>query len=100
MTSGTCDASPAVATQSQPTAFTRALVEILDANRDVLAGQEVFRLLRLRMAAVDRPEATRTLRYVPIRYAGHVAGDFFFVRPQKLAAWTGSHESGVGRVEI
>ena len=99
MTSGTCDASPAVATQSQPTAFTRALVEILDANRDVLAGQEVFRLLRLRMAAVDRPEATRTLRYVPIRYAGHEAGDFFFVRPQKLAAWAGSHESGVGRVE-
>jgi len=81
MTSGACDASPA--NPGQPTAFTRSLVEILDANRDVLAGQEVFRLLRLRMAAVDRPEATRTLRYTAIRYAGHEAGDFFFVRPRR-----------------
>jgi uncharacterized caspase-like protein len=87
LTSGSCDVSPAAASAGQPTAFTRSLVEILDANRDVLAGQEVFRLLRLRMAAVDRPEATRTLGYAPIRYAGHEAGDFFFIRPDRLAAW-------------
>jgi Caspase domain/Sel1 repeat len=97
LTSGSCDASPAATTAGQPTAFTRSLVEILDANRDVLAGQEVFRLLRLRMAAVDRPDATRTLAYAPIRYAGHEAGDFFFVRPDRLAAWadTGSGRDGV-----
>jgi Caspase domain/Sel1 repeat len=80
MTSGTCDDSPA--SPGQPTLFTRSLVEILDANRDVLAGQEVFRLVQLRMAAGDRPDTTRTLRYSAIRYAGHEAGDFFFVRPR------------------
>jgi hypothetical protein len=80
MTSGNCDA--ALASAGQPTPFTRSLVEILNANRDVLAGQEVFRLVRLRLASVERPEATRTLGYIPIRYAGHEAGDFFFVRPR------------------
>ena len=100
MTSGTCDVSPATASAGQPTAFTRSLVEILDANRDVLAGQEVFRLLRLRMAAVDRPDSTRTLRYAPIRYAGHEAGDFFFVRPQKLAARAGVGDPGSERVQV
>jgi len=100
MTSGTCDVSPATPSAGQPTAFTRSLVEILDANRDVLAGQEVFRLLRLRMAAVDRPDSTRTLRYAPIRYAGHEAGDFFFVRPQKLAARASTEDSRIERVQV
>jgi hypothetical protein len=81
MTSGACDVSPA--NPGQPTPFTQSLVEILDANRDVLAGQEVFRLMRLRIATVDRPEATRALRYTPIRYAGHEAGEFFFIRTRR-----------------
>jgi uncharacterized caspase-like protein len=82
MTSGACDdASPATA--GQPTPFTRSLVEILDGNRDALAGQEVFRRVRRRLATLDRPESSQAVRYAPLRDAGHEAGDFFFIRPRR-----------------
>lgn len=76
MTSAWCDPSTTFAGQATP--FTRAFLEILRANWDALPGQEMFSLLRLRMATLERPVAMGTPQYVPIKYAGHEAGDFVF----------------------
>ncbi|HEY3067055.1 MAG TPA: caspase family protein [Methylomirabilota bacterium] len=61
-------------------AFARSLIEILRANATVLPGQELFRLLRMRYTAGPRVEAMRSPEYAPMKYAGHEAGDFVFVR--------------------
>jgi len=61
--------------------FARSFIEVLRANADVLPGQEVFRLLRTRTASgTPRLDAASLPDYAPIRYAGHEAGDFIFVR--------------------
>ena len=61
--------------------FARSFIEVLRANADVLPGQEVFRLLRTRTASgTPRLAAASLPDYAPIRYAGHEAGDFIFVR--------------------
>jgi uncharacterized protein len=61
-------------------AFAGSLIEILRANATALPGQELFRLLRLRYTAGPRAEAMHSLEYAPMKYAGHEAGDFVFVR--------------------
>jgi hypothetical protein len=61
--------------------FARSFIEVLRANADVLPGQEVFRLLRTRTASgTPRLDVASLPDYAPIRYAGHEAGDFMFVR--------------------
>ena len=61
--------------------FARSFIEVLRANADVLPGQEVFRLLRTRTASgTPRLDVASLPDYAPIRYAGHEAGDFIFVR--------------------
>jgi hypothetical protein len=47
----------------------------------VLSGQEMFRQLQIRVAATaQRVDAQQVPEYAPIKFAGHEAGDFFFVR--------------------
>jgi hypothetical protein len=61
--------------------FARPFIELLQANTGVLPGQEMFRLLQLRVAAVaQRIDIRQVPEYAPIKFAGHEAGDFFFVR--------------------
>ena len=62
-------------------AFAQPFIELLQANVGVLSGQEMFRLLQLRVAATaQRVAAQQVPEYAPIKFAGHEAGDFFFVR--------------------
>jgi hypothetical protein len=61
--------------------FARNFLDLLRANQGVLPGQELFRHLRLRVAAqAERVRQSQVPEYAPIKYAGHEAGDFFFVR--------------------
>jgi hypothetical protein len=61
--------------------FAQPFIELLQNNVGVLSGQEMFRLLQLRVAATaQRVDAQQVPEYAPIKFAGHEAGDFFFVR--------------------
>ena len=61
--------------------FAQLFIQLLRANVGVLAGQEMFQLLRLRVvSAAERLESRQVPEYAPIKFAGHESGDFFFVR--------------------
>jgi len=61
--------------------FARNFLDLLRANQGVLPGQELFRHLRLRVASqAERVRQSQVPEYAPIKYAGHEAGDFVFVR--------------------
>jgi hypothetical protein len=61
--------------------FAQTFIELLRKNTGVLSGQEMFRLLQLRVAAVAQTmDTSQVPEYAPIKFAGHEAGDYFFVR--------------------
>src|SRR5215472_6831110 len=61
--------------------FAQPFIELLQSNVGVLSGQEMFRQLQIRVAATaQRVDAEQVPEYAPIKFAGHEAGDFFFVR--------------------
>jgi hypothetical protein len=60
--------------------FARVLLEVLRSNRDVLEGQRLFQELSARVTfAAGNSQVEQLPQYAPIKYAGHEAGDFFFV---------------------
>jgi hypothetical protein len=62
-------------------AFAQAFMQLLKDNDGVLLGRELFRRLQLRVAAMaQRLAVPQVPEYAPIRFAGHEAGDFLFVR--------------------
>jgi uncharacterized caspase-like protein len=62
-------------------AFAQAFIDVLGANTGILAGQDMFRILQTRVAsAARRANTDQVPEYAPIKFAGHEAGDFFFVR--------------------
>jgi Caspase domain/Sel1 repeat len=64
----------------QHSVFAKAFLDVLAGNRDVLEGQRLFREVSARVtykaASMGIDEVPE---YAPIRFAGHEAGDFFFV---------------------
>lgn len=61
--------------------FAKTFLEVLRSNQGVLPGKDLHRHLQLRVAAqAERAQVSQVPEYAPIRYAGHEAGDFFFVR--------------------
>jgi hypothetical protein len=60
--------------------FARAFLNVLQDNNRLLEGQRLFREVSttLALAAVDAP-VTQVPEYSPIRFAGHEAGEFFFL---------------------
>ncbi len=62
-------------------AFAQSFIELLRTNVGVLPGQEMFGFLQVRVAATaQRSDIQQVPEYAPIKFAGHEAGDFFFVR--------------------
>jgi hypothetical protein len=62
-------------------AFAQAFIQLLKDNDGVLLGRELFRRLQLRVAAMaQRLAVPQVPEYSPIKFAGHEAGDFLFVR--------------------
>jgi hypothetical protein len=61
--------------------FAVTFMELLQGNAGVLTGQEMFHLVRLRVAATaEKVEMHQVPEYGPIKFAGHESGDFLFVR--------------------
>jgi hypothetical protein len=61
--------------------FAVSFLALLRANAGVLAGQEMFQLLRLKVTSTaDRVEMRQVPEYAPIKFGGHESGDFLFVR--------------------
>lgn len=60
--------------------FARAFINVLQDNNRVLEAQRLYREIgsALALASLDAP-ITQTPEYSPIRFAGHEAGEFFFV---------------------
>jgi hypothetical protein len=60
--------------------FAKALLEVLDNNVELLDGQRLFREVAARVSfAAGNVGFDQVPEYAPIRYAGHEAGEFFFV---------------------
>jgi hypothetical protein len=60
--------------------FAKALLEVLEANGEVLEAQRLYREVSARVAlAAERFRFEQVPEYAPIQHAGHEAGDFFFV---------------------
>jgi len=60
--------------------FARAVLEVLGGNAELLDGQRLFREVAARVSfAADNVGFDQVPEYAPIRYAGHEAGEFFFV---------------------
>lgn len=80
MTSGGVE--PVVDTTGGPhSPFAQSFLEILRSNRGVLPTQDLFRRLQVEvMTSVEKMAVQQVPEYAPIRFAGHEAGDFVFVR--------------------
>lgn len=60
--------------------FARTLLEVLESNEEVLEGQRLFREVSARVTwAASNMRFDQVPQYAPIKFAGHEAGDFFFV---------------------
>jgi uncharacterized caspase-like protein len=60
--------------------FAKALLEVLNANSDILEGGRLHREVAARVAyAAGQLQVEQVPEYAPIKYAGHDFGDFFFV---------------------
>lgn len=60
--------------------FAKALLEVLDANRDTIDGQRLHREVAARVAyAAANMHFDQVPEYAPVRFAGHEAGEFFLV---------------------
>lgn len=60
--------------------FTKALIDALVSNRDVLAGGTLYDRIGSQVTVATAAAGTREVpRYTPIRHAGHEYGDFFFI---------------------
>jgi hypothetical protein len=60
--------------------FAKALLDVLAANAELLDGQRLHREVAARVAyAAANLRFEQVPEYAPIRFAGHEAGEFFFV---------------------
>lgn len=60
--------------------FAKAFLDVLSGNNGIMEGQRLFKLVSQRVAGVRAAaEIEQVPQYAPIKYAGHEAGDFFFV---------------------
>lgn len=62
-------------------AFAQSFIEVLRSNVGLLPGQDMYLLMRARVTAIAmRVEGQQLPEYAPIKYSGHEAGEFVFVR--------------------
>jgi hypothetical protein len=68
--------------------FAEAFVHLLRENDGLIFGRELFRRLQLRVAAAaQRASVPQVPEYAPIKFAGHEAGDFIFLRAEREASF-------------
>ena len=67
--------------------FTRALLDVLRGNRQILEGYKLYRQVQTRVKKdALRLNVAQDPQYAPLKFAGHEAGEFFFL-PRSVAAW-------------
>ena len=59
--------------------FASAFLTVLRGSSDIIEGQHVYRAVAERLADSSAMGIDQVPRYAPIKFAGHEAGDFFFV---------------------
>ncbi|MCP5003733.1 MAG: hypothetical protein GY941_07230 [Planctomycetes bacterium] len=60
--------------------FAKALLDVLRENDDIIEGQALHKEISARVVyAASAVEVEQIPQYAPIRFAGHEAGEFFFV---------------------
>ena len=62
--------------------FAKALLDTLEGNDGVIEGQSIYRAIAGKLANAASTRVTQVPSYAPIKYAGHEAGDFFFVNAE------------------
>lgn len=60
--------------------FAQAFLDTLEGNEGVIEGQRIYRAIAGKLANANSANVTQVPSYAPIKYAGHEAGDFFFVK--------------------
>lgn len=66
--------------------FTAALLQVLRSNRNVLEGYKLYRNVQERVKKqAARLNVDQDPQYAPIKFAGHEAGEFFFVPQQNVS---------------
>ena len=64
----------------QHSVFAKAFLDVLDANSEILVGQQLYSQVAARVTyAAEALAVEQNPQYAPIRYAGHEAGDFILV---------------------
>ena len=67
--------------------FTQALLDVLRGNRQILEGYKLYRQVQTRVKQdALRLNVAQDPQYAPLKFAGHEAGEFFFL-PRNVAAW-------------
>lgn len=67
----------------QHSVFAAAFLEVLNGNADILEGQRLYRAVSERVTTSAAAASIEQIpQFAPIKFAGHEAGDFFFV-PKK-----------------
>ena len=80
--------------------FARALLDVLESNAEVLEAQAIHQEIAARVVwAAEGVRFEQTPQYAPIRFAGHEAGEFFFVPRASggSAAGSGKLDAHAGR---
>lgn len=65
--------------RGEHSAFASAFLDVLARNNEILEGQRVYHSVAERMSGGVAARVGQTPQYAPIKFAGHEAGDFFFV---------------------
>jgi hypothetical protein len=61
--------------------FAKAFLAALSSNTGIMEGQRLYRAVSENVANAAAAQGVEKIpQYAPIKYAGHEAGDFFFVR--------------------
>ncbi len=67
--------------------FAQAFIDTLNSNEQILEGFQLYRSVQKRMKQVTaRLNVEQNPQYAPIKYAGHEAGEFFFLPATRRGA--------------
>ena len=66
--------------------FAKALIDVLDGNDRILEGSQLYKQVLVRVkTASKRLKVDQNPQYAPLKYAGHEAGEFFFLPKSQQA---------------
>ncbi len=74
--------------------FAKAFIEVLQSNDSILEGSQLYKAVLMRVKdAARRLRVDQNPQYAPLKYAGHEAGEFFFLPKSRQAAAVGDRRA-------